>query len=79
MESVLVETPIGVSTKYRYSVTIYVFLSSLVGLLLDSGADPNQKDKIGNTPLHLGITSYFYDNSVPGLIISTQFELPSMY
>lgn len=37
--------------------TVFVLIYSfffLVQLLLDRGADVNQKDGIGNTPLHLG-------------------------
>lgn len=34
---------------------IYFFMS-VVQLLLSHGADPNQRDSLGNTPLHLGKT-----------------------
>lgn len=35
------------------------FFSFTVKALLDKGADPNQKDILGNTPLHLGMGSPF--------------------
>lgn len=35
------------------------FFSFTVKALLDKGADPNQKDILGNTPLHLGMESPF--------------------
>ena len=33
---------------------IMCFISISAKVLLDKGADPNKKDFIGNTPLHLG-------------------------
>lgn len=35
---------------------IFIFFFT-VKALLDKGADPNQKDILGNTPLHLGMGS----------------------
>lgn len=35
---------------------IFIFIFT-VKALLDKGADPNQKDILGNTPLHLGMGS----------------------
>lgn len=34
-----------------------IFFFFTVKALLDKGADPNQKDILGNTPLHLGMGS----------------------
>lgn len=36
---------------------IFIFFFFTVKALLDKGADPNQKDILGNTPLHLGMGS----------------------
>lgn len=38
----------------NYVIDIYFHFFVAVRMLLDAGADPNQKDIIGNTPLHLG-------------------------
>ncbi|KAF7658071.1 hypothetical protein LDENG_00017580 [Lucifuga dentata] len=38
---------------------------SIVQLLLSYGADPNQRDSLGNTPLHLGVSAAACTNHVP--------------
>ena len=46
-----------------------------VKLLLDKGADPNQKDMLGNTPLHLGM---MYLIGLKDMLENTPFYLSRM-
>lgn len=37
-----------------YTISSFTICINIVQLLLSHGADPNQRDSLGNTPLHLG-------------------------
>lgn len=46
----------GLHFNYKMSFSSISVLLTIVQLLLSHGADPNQRDSLGNTPLHLGKT-----------------------
>lgn len=63
METVQLVSGVFLLLEKMYLFSLYIStysdfklnpLISLVQLLLDNGADPNQRDGLGNTPLHLG-------------------------
>lgn len=60
---------------YIPEMSIWMFCFE-VQLLLSHGADPNQRDSLGNTPLHLGKCAHFIESLLRYLcLISYVFNI----